>query len=84
MKINYEATRVRMSIINKKQWLLQQQAAHPDLPQMHREVLSKILYGDYVPGRKGEDAIVQCLRESGFLVEVPDGDNGDDAADQAA
>ena len=75
MKVNLEATKAKMLVINKRAWLRAKAKQHPDDDPLSAEILVMVLHGNYPLERQRAQQALRYMREEGFLVEEPNGDN---------
>jgi hypothetical protein len=78
MAIDFEATKENMKLINKRAFMREMARLHPDHAAVTPEVLFMLL-GGYYSGLGSPKAaqVIGYLRETGYLVEIPDIDRRD-------
>jgi hypothetical protein len=70
--IDFDATKERMKLINKRAFLREMAVQHPDDVPVNPETLTMLLNGNWTnPGPRALQ-VISYLRESGFLVEILD------------
>lgn len=80
MAIDFNATKEKMKIINKRAFLREMAVQHPADEPVNPETLTMLLNENYPLTGARALQVISYLREAGFLVECP----ADPAIEQAA